>query len=164
MTHEIALIAAMDAGRSIGESGSEKLLWHIPEDLKRFKALTSGKTVIMGRKTFDSLGRPLPNRVNIVVTRQPDWRYDGVIAVDSLSEAFAKGGDSDIMVIGGAQIYEQALPFATKVYLTEIKARFNGSALFPDLPTTQWVETERETGNESGTGGLDYDFVTYRRL
>lgn len=154
----------MDEGRCIGKSGDHKLLWHIPEDLKHFKALTSGKTIVMGRKTFDSLGRPLPNRTNIVVTRQPDWKHDGVIAVDSLEAAFAKAGDSDIMVIGGAQIYEQALPFATKVYLTELKARFIGDALFPVLPEARWAQAERRPGELSGTNGMDYDFVTYRRI
>lgn len=164
MSH-ISLIVAMAENRVIG--GDNKLLWHISEDLKRFKALTIGKPVIMGRKTYDSIGRPLPNRPNIVITRQDNWSTEGVTAVNSLEAALQtaeKLGSGEIMVIGGAQIYKAALPFATRVYLTLIHKVYNGDALFPVLPSDEWRETSREKGTQVAEAGMDYEFVTYQRI
>lgn len=160
----IALIAAQAENRVIG--GDNKLLWHIPEDFRHFKSLTMGKPIIMGRKTYDSIGRPLPKRPNIVITRQKDWQAEGVIAAGSLAEAFKLAesfGPEEIMVIGGAGIYAQALPFATTVYLTHIHKAYDGDALFPELPAKDWRETERRKGDES-PDGLTYDFITYQRI
>lgn len=161
----ISLIAAMAENRVIG--GGNKLLWHISEDLKRFKALTLGKPVIMGRKTYDSIGRPLPNRPNIVVTRQPGWSAPGVSVAATLGDAFKMAenqGDGEIMVIGGGEIYKAALPFATSVYLTCIHKAYDGDALFPVLDASEWREVSREKGAECAQNGLDYEFVKYQRI
>ncbi len=159
---EISLIVAMAENRVIG--GDNKLLWHLPEDLKHFKALTTGKPIIMGRKTYDSIGRPLPNRTNIVITRQQNWTAEGVSVVPSLEEALKTAetiNEKEIMVIGGAQVYEAALPFATRVYLTLLHKVYTGDAVFPELPEKEWTETARV----SNTGpGIDYDFITYQRI
>jgi len=158
------MIAAMDQNRCIG--GHNRLLWDIPEDLQHFRSMTRGKTLIMGRKTFDSIGRVLPERISIVVTRQENWSHEGVYAVNSLKTAFNKAialGSDAVWVIGGAEIYAQALPFATKLYLTEIKGSYTGDAYFPDLPAAEWQEVERTPGKDSGTKGPAYEFVTYTR-
>jgi dihydrofolate reductase len=155
----ISLIVAMAENRVIG--GDNKLLWHIPEDLKRFKALTTGKPIIMGRKTYDSIGRPLPNRPNIVITRQAGWTAPGVTVVGSLEDAVKTAenmGSDEIMVIGGAQIYSQALQYATRVYLTHIHKAYDGDARFPELPATEWMESDRQAGAEDF-----YEFITYQR-
>ena len=111
-----------------------KLLWHIPEDLKRFKALTTGHPIIMGRKTFESIGRPLPNRTNMVISRSKNIAIPEIITCASLEEAIveAKKIDDEIFIIGGGQIYEQALPLADKLYLTLVHAEFEGDTFFPD--------------------------------
>mgnify|MGYP003385942491 CR=1 FL=1 len=161
----ISLIVAMADNRVIG--GDNKLLWHISEDLKRFKALTTGKPIIMGRKTYDSIGRPLPNRTNIVVTRQPNWSTEGVSVVNSLEDAFKMAENSpggEVMVIGGTEIYKAALPFATSVYLTHIHKAYDGDALFPVLSPNEWRETAREKGTQCAEAGIDYEFVTYQRI
>lgn len=160
----IALIAACAENRVIG--GNNQLLWHIPEDLKHFKALTLGKPVIMGRKTFDSIGRPLPNRPNIVITRQQGWTAGGVTVAHSLEDALKTAQKLDareIMIIGGAQLYAQALPFATRVYLTLIHKVYDGDALFPELIQSEWRQTDRKKGVECLTAGMDYEFITYER-
>lgn len=162
----ICLIAAMDQNRVIG--GDNKMLWHIPEDFRFFKATTMGKPVIMGRKTHESIGRILPGRPNIVITRQPDYTgTEGAIIAPDLEAAFEKAKqlqpDRDIMVIGGAQIYAQALPFATRVYLTLVQGVYNGEALFPALPPADWQEISREHGQDCDEVGINYDFVVYER-
>jgi len=162
---EIALIVAQAQNRVIG--GDNKLLWHIPEDLKRFKALTTGKPIIMGRKTYDSIGRPLPNRTNIVITRQQGWKTDGVTVVNSLEDAFKTAktlGSEEVMVIGGAEIYKAALPFATSVYLTQIQKAYDGDALFPVLDQSEWQETSREKGAQCAESGIEYEFIKYQRI
>ncbi len=139
--------------------------WHLPEDLKRFKRITVGKPVIMGRKTFESIGRPLPGRHNIVLTRQAGWRADGVTVAPNLAEAIAAAGLDPrtraevIMVIGGADLYAQALPFATRIELTEIHAAPDGDTYFPELDPARWRETFRE-GHPGGASHPPYDFVT----
>jgi dihydrofolate reductase len=161
----VSLIVAMADNRVIG--GDNKLLWHISEDLKYFKAMTLGKPVVMGRKTYEAIGKPLPGRPNIVITRQSSWKADGVETASSLEDALQKAEKHSVdkvMVIGGAQIYAAALPFATSVYLTHIHKVYTGDALFPDLPPTEWKETDRRKGNESPANGVDYEFVTYQRI
>ncbi|HEY8964529.1 MAG TPA: dihydrofolate reductase [Alphaproteobacteria bacterium] len=160
----ISLIAAQDQNRVIGDG--DKMLWHIPEDFKYFKATTMGKPIIMGRKTFDSIGRPLPGRSNIVITRNHDWKADGVTVAYSLEDAIKKAesrGIEEIMVIGGAQIYAQALQSATRVYLTLVQGVYNGKALFPELPSAVWREVSRKHGTQCDEVGIDYDFVVYER-
>lgn len=163
----ISLIVAMADNRVIGKSGDTRLLWHIPEDFKHFKALTTGKPIIMGRKTYDSIGRPLPNRPNIVVTRQANWSVSGVTVAGSLDDAFKMAQNmaaEEIMVIGGAEIYKAALPFATSVYLTHIHKAYDGDALFPVLCESEWREISRQKGTQCQEAAMDYEFVTYQRI
>ncbi len=164
MNMEIALIYARAANGVIGKDGT--MPWHLPEDLAHFKQLTLGAPVIMGRKTWDSLPprfRPLPGRSNIVVTRQPDWKENGVQRSSSLREALQIAEQSNpatVWVIGGAQIYAQALPLAQRVEVTEIAQDFDGDAFAPELGP-EWVETTREA--HTSTGGMAFAFVRYQR-
>lgn len=144
----VLVVAAADNG-VIGKDG--RMPWHIPADLKRFKQMTVGKPVVMGRKTFDSIGRPLPGRHNIVLTRQPGWHADGVTTVGNLAEAIAAAGldprirPEQLMVIGGGEIYRLAMPIATHVALTRVHATPDGDAWFPEPDPAQWVEVARES-------------------
>jgi len=160
----IALIYARAANGVIGKDGT--MPWHLPEDLAHFKQLTLGAPVIMGRKTWDSLPprfRPLPGRANIVVTRQESWSETGVQRSSSLREALQIAEQSNpatVWVIGGAQIYAQALPLAQRVEVTEIAQDFDGDAHAPELGP-EWVETAREA--HTSAGGLPFSFVRYER-
>jgi dihydrofolate reductase len=139
----VSLIVAMAADRVIGVDNA--LPWRLPDDLKRFKAVTLGKPVLMGRRTFESIGRPLPGRLNIVLTRNPDFRVAGVVAVPSWAAALQAAGDApELMVIGGALLYTQALPLAQRIYLTEVHAQVPGDAQFPEFAAAEWQEIERE--------------------
>ena len=142
----VVLVAAVADNGVIGADG--KLPWHLPEDLAHFKRVTTGHVVVMGRRTFESIGRPLPRRTNIVVTRQPGWTADGVIAASSLDEALetAEEHDGDVMVIGGAQIYALALPLANGQVLTEVHEKPEGDVLYPPFDRAEWEETRREAG------------------
>jgi dihydrofolate reductase len=160
MPATLTLIVATDRHRGIGIRNT--LPWRLPEDLAFFKRTTSGHPIIMGRKTFDSIGRPLPNRRNIVVTRNPDWSHAGVEAVSSLQQAATLAGEGEAFVIGGAQIYAEALPQAERLIVTEIGADFECDAYFPELDASQWVETSRET-QHSAENNFDYAFVIYQR-
>lgn len=159
----ICLIAALAANRVIGRNNA--LPWHLPADLKRFKALTMGHAVVMGRKTHESIGRPLPGRRNLVITRNRDYRAQGCEIVHSLDAAVAAcRGAGKIFVIGGAELYRESLPRAHCLEFTEISAEFEGDATFPELSGVQWRETAREIhGNEAGTP-FRYDFVRYERV
>ncbi len=158
----LALIAAVAANGVIGSDNA--LPWRLPEDLKRFRALTLGHPVIMGRRTFESIGRPLPGRRNIVVTRNAGWHAEGCETAASLEAALAAAGTAqdEVFVIGGAQLYAATLPRAQRLYLTEIRRPFAGDARFPDVDWTGWKETARETHRT--TEGLEYDFAVYDRL
>lgn len=156
----LTLVVAIDAQRGIGINN--KLPWHLPEDLAHFKRTTSGHPIIMGRKTFDSIGRPLPNRRNIVVTRNPEWRHNGVEAVTSFDDALKLARDAEIMVIGGAQIFAEALPLADRLVVTEIGRTFDCDTFFPEINPQQWKEVAREQ-HRSEQQGFDYAFVTYQR-
>ncbi|QNM98159.1 type 3 dihydrofolate reductase [Chitinimonas koreensis] len=156
----LSLIAALSRNHAVGIDN--KLPWHLPADLKYFKATTSGHPIIMGRKTYDSIGRPLPGRHNIVVTRNADWRADGVTVVHSIDAALAAAGDAaEVFLIGGATLYAEALPRADRLYLTEIDAEFQGDAFFPDWPRTAFREIRRER-HETDT--FSYSFAVYERL
>ena len=155
------IVAAAENG-VIGRGG--KMPWHIPEDLKRFKALTMGAPMIMGRKTWDSIGKPLPGRESIVVTRQP-LELKGATVVHSIDEALERcraKGASHCFVIGGGEIYAQALPAAHVLHVTRIHARFDGDARFPTLGP-EWRETARESRLQESPERLRFDFVTYER-
>jgi dihydrofolate reductase len=155
----ITLVLAMAENGVIGRDG--QIPWRIPEDMKRFKALTIGKPVVMGRKTWDSLPRrPLVDRTNIVVTRQPGWRAEGAVPAASLEEAFAKTQGADVMVIGGGEIYRAALPHADRIDLTEVHGAFDGDAHF-EFERSDWRETAREM--HATPDGLTYSYVTLSR-
>lgn len=161
MQARLTIIVAIDSQRGIGIGNT--LPWRLPEDMAHFKRTTSGHPVIMGRKTFDSIGRPLPNRHNIVVTRNADWRHDGVDTVLSLDAAAALAGDTETFIIGGAQIYAETLPRATRLIVTEIGKVFDCDAFFPPIDLQQWKEVAREP-HHSDQNGFDYAFVTYERI
>ena len=155
---EIVLVVAIADNGVIGKDGG--IPWHISEDLKRFKALTLNHTIVMGRKTWDSLPKkPLPGRVNVVVTRQKDWSAEGAITASSLGQATA-GTSGTVMVIGGAEIYERALPLAARIELTEVHKAFDGDARF-ELDRRGWHETARE--DHVTPDGLRYSYVTLTR-
>jgi dihydrofolate reductase len=159
----IALIAALAENRVIGRAN--RLPWRLPADLRRFKSLTMGKPVIMGRKTYESIGKPLPGRSNIVVTRDPDYRAQGCQVVHSLEQALEAGaGHAEVMVIGGAELYRQALGRAQRMYLTLIRAEVDGDTLFPDIEPQQWRELERESHCADENNQYDYDFVILQRV
>jgi len=164
----LALIAAVARNGAIGRDNG--LPWRISGDLQFFKRTTLGKPVVMGRKTFESIGRPLPGRDNIVITRNPDWRADGVQCAASLDaalemarESAVRNGAAEVMVIGGAQIYRQALPLASRLYLTEVEADVDGDAHFPPI-TNSWRESGRECYPSSDKDEYNYCIVQYDRL
>jgi dihydrofolate reductase len=155
-----ALVAALARNRVIGIGN--RLPWRLPEDLARFKRLTLGAPVIMGRKTRESIGRPLPGRRNIVVTRARDASWEGCVVARSLDAALAAADDAAVaFVIGGAELYAQALPRADRLYLTLIDADYAGDAWFPEFDAAAWREVARESGVSAD--GLGYAFVDYER-
>lgn len=165
----LSLVVAMAKNRVIGRDNG--LPWHLPKDLAYFKKITMGHPIIMGRKTFDSIGRPLPGRTNIVVTRQAEWCHEGVLAVGSLQEAITlaeevatQDGLKEIMLIGGASLYEQALTLASKLYLTEVQANVDGDTLFPEYDASAWKEFRREPCVADETNPYDYAFVAFNRI
>ena len=158
----ICLIAALAANRVIGKDNA--LPWHLAADLKRFKALTMGHPVLMGRKTYESIGKPLPGRRNLVITRRRDYRAPGCEVVHSLDAALAAcHGAGEIFVIGGAQLYREALPRAERLELTEIHAQVEGDACFPEFSRDDWREATRETHVQQDGAAWRYDFVRYER-
>lgn len=166
---KLSLIVATANNNAIGRNN--ELPWHLPQDLKYFKSVTLGKPVIMGRKTFESIGKPLPGRTNIVVTRQKDWKFAGVLVAKSVEEALEIGQQfrneqdnlaEEIMVIGGAEIYRHALPIADRVYLTRIDANVDGAdAYFPELPAKQW-KLASELPGDTGAN-LKHKFLVFEK-
>lgn len=156
----LTLVVAIDAQRGIGIDN--QLPWHLPEDLAHFKRVTLGKPIIMGRKTFDSIGRPLPKRRNIVITRNPDWSHEGVDVAASLPDAIALLGGEPASIIGGAQIFNEAIHSADRMIVTEIDHVFRCDTFFPPIDPAVWVETARET-HHSETNGFGFAYVTYTR-
>ena len=156
----LAIIAAVARNGVIGHRN--RMPWRLPEDLKRFRQLTLGHAVIMGRRTFESIGWPLAGRNNIVVTRSPDWTRSGCHTAHSLEAALAVVREpQDAFVIGGAQIYALALPIASRLYMTEIERDFEGDAFFPEFDRSRWREASRESRVLDGAGGFSYHFVAY---
>ncbi|MGC6481405.1 MAG: type 3 dihydrofolate reductase [Porticoccaceae bacterium] len=150
---KIALVVAVSQNNVIGRDN--QLPWHLPEDLQYFKSVTMGKPILMGRKTFDSIGRPLPGRKNIVITRDLEWDAEGVEVVHGVDDALAAGADAcavansdEIMIIGGAQIYRDCLPIADRLYLTRVEAEIEGDAFFPDIDIKQWQKIAEKTPKE----------------
>jgi dihydrofolate reductase len=157
---QLSIIVAMDSQRGIGIDNT--LPWKLPEDMAHFKRLTTGHPIVMGRKTFDSIGRPLPGRRNIVVTRNPDWRHDGVETASSVEAAVALVAGQPAFIIGGADIYAQAMAVADQLIVTEVKKTYNCDAFFPPIDPLQWRESEREELS-SPSADLQYAFVTWCR-
>ena len=165
----LSIIVAVSENGVIGSDNT--LPWHLPEDLRYFRRVTMGKPILMGRKTFESIGRPLPGRTNIVITRNPAYAMEGVRRVDSLAEGLSlaeqialPGGVDEIVVIGGAQIYALAMPRADRLYITRVHANVEGDTLLPPVDWTQWRETSREHHAASGENPYDYSFVTFDRV
>lgn len=163
---KVSLIAAMASNRVIGKDN--QLPWRYKADLAHFKRVTMGKPVIMGRLTYQSIGKPLPGRHNIVVSRDPEFQISGVSVCGSLEEALLVAETADevteIMIIGGGQLYQQALGVADRVYLTEIRHDFDGDAYFPELDPHEWQEAERVSQPVDAEHPYPYDFVRYQRL
>lgn len=159
----VSLVVAMSENRVIGRDNT--MPWHLPADLAHFKALTLGKPVVMGRKTYQSIGRPLPGRQNIVLTRDATFQAPGCDLCASLEEAFELAGDvPEVMIIGGAALYEAVLDTAHRIYLTEIHADIQGDTWFPELDPSDWKEFGRERHAADERNSLDYSFVTLERV
>jgi dihydrofolate reductase len=162
VTTRVSLIVAMDESGVIGLSG--RLPWKQPADLIHFKVLTMGKPMLMGRKTFESIGRPLPGRTSIVLTRDQSWRREGALAVHSLEEALQHAsGASELMVIGGAEVYRLTLAHAHRVYLTRIHATVQGDTHFPEVDFRQWRELERQDFAADARHQYAMTFLTLER-
>jgi dihydrofolate reductase len=158
----LSIVVAVADNGVIGKDNA--LLWRLPDDLKYFKAITMGKPIVMGRKTFESIGRPLPGRTNIVVSRQVGLSIPGCTMAVSLEHAIQIAGDvPDIMIVGGAEIYRLALPFVDTVYLTEVHASFDGDVTFPALDASEWLETHREDHAMDEKHAHAFTFVTLQR-
>jgi dihydrofolate reductase len=160
---KISIIAAMARNRIIGINNT--LPWRIPEDLRRFKALTMGHHIIMGRKTFDSIGRPLPGRVTVVVTRSHGLHIPGCLIAHSLEDAIAAcAEDEEVFIAGGGELYAQAMPLADILHITEIQQEMNGDTHFPEFDRGAWQEIARERRSQVEPQPLEYHFATYRRM
>lgn len=162
-----SILVAMAKNRVIGRNNA--LPWHLSPDLKRFKQLTMGHHIVMGRKTYESIGRPLPGRTSVIVTHQPDYQAPGAIVAGSLVAALkicseGKEVDRESFVIGGAEVYQQALELCQRMYVTEIQQEFEGDALFPEFDPQQWREVSREKHQLDEDGGLEYHFVVLDRV
>jgi dihydrofolate reductase len=159
---KIAIIVATDNNRLIGKDND--LPWKLSADLKYFKQVTMGKPLIMGRKTHESIGRPLPGRKNIIITRDQTFNADGCVVVNSIEAALAECSDAEeVMVMGGASLYEQFLPKADKLYLTKVDAELTGDTWFPEWQLTQWTELQREDHQADEKNEFDYSFIVYER-
>jgi dihydrofolate reductase len=158
----VSIIAAMDRNHLIGNKN--QLPWHLPADFAHFKAVTMGKAIVMGRKTFESIGKPLPGRKNIVLSRNPETKYEGVDCVSSFSQAVSLVGDvEEIMVIGGSAVYEMLLPEVDRMYLTYVEAEFSGDAWFPKFDKNQWFEIEVVERPADEKNLYDCRFVTLQK-
>ncbi len=157
----ISIVVAIAENHAIGKDN--KLLWYLPNDLKHFKTITSGHTVIMGRKTYDSVGKPLPNRRNIIITRQ-QIDIPGCEVVNSLDQAIALcKTEEEVFIVGGAEIYRQSMTITNKIYLTIVHHNFEGDTYFPDIEENIWIETEREDHDPDEKNKLAYSFITLER-
>ena len=161
-----SIMVARSDNRVIGQDND--LVWHMPADLKYFKETTMGHYTIMGRKTYEAVDKPLPGRTNVIITRQPDYYREGCIVVHSVEEALALGeanGQEEVFILGGSQIYELTLNqgLVDRIYLTEIKATFEGDAYFPEIDTSQWKEVKREEHAPDEQNPHPYAFVVLER-
>jgi dihydrofolate reductase len=157
---KLSLIVAVAENGVIGHNN--QLIWHLPNDLKQFKRLTTGHCIIMGRKTFESIGKPLPNRTSIIISRNLDFQVEGCITANSLENAISEAKkieSEEAFVIGGAEIYRLALPIIDKIYLTEVHQTFEGDTFFPEIDKTIWKETHREDFETDEKHKVKYSFV-----
>ncbi len=158
----VSLVVAMARNRVIGRDNA--LPWRLPEDLKHFKRVTLGKPVLMGRRTFESIGKPLPGRTNLVLTRHAQWRSPGTVTVHSISEALERAaGVDELAAIGGAEVFELLMPKATRIYLTRIDADIPGDTVFPPLDLSQWVQTESRVFAADERNAYGMTFMTLER-
>ena len=156
------IIVAVSSNNVIGKDN--QLIWHLPDDLKFFKRTTMGCPIIMGRKTFESVGRPLPGRENIIVTRNKDFLFDGCTIVNSLNEAIeTTNGNEQVFIAGGGEIYTEALPLVGIIYLTRVHHEFEGDTYFPDLNENEWVEVFREDHQKDEKHAFDFSILTFER-
>lgn len=158
----ISIVVAMTSNSLIGRDGD--LPWHLSADLQHFKSVTMGKPVVMGRLTYESIGRPLPGRENIVLTRDSDYKADGCTIIHDLEQIKSKCSDTEeIMIIGGAQLYTETLALASKLYITEVHAELHGDTFFPEFDRKQWQEIERLPFKADEKNDFDYSFVVLER-
>jgi len=160
---KISLIVAMAKNRAIGLNN--RMPWHLSADLKRFKQITMGHPIIMGRLTFEAIGRPLPGRTNIIVSRNPAYKQEGCVVADSIETAITCGCRlaDEIFIIGGATLYAASLPLADRLYLTQINRDFAGDTFFPPFDTNGWIETAREDITDDEQAGFPYSFINLQR-
>jgi dihydrofolate reductase len=158
---KISIVVAISENNAIGKNN--QLLWYLPADLKHFKNITTGHTVIMGRKTYESLGKPLPNRRNIIITRQ-DITIEGCEVAKSIADALALGaGEKEIFILGGAEIYQQSIHLTDRIYLTIVHQKFDADSFFPEINYDEWQETEREDHQPDEKNKFAYSFITLER-
>jgi dihydrofolate reductase len=159
---QLSIIVAMDKNRVIGKG--DALPWHISSDLKNFKKITMGKPIIMGRKTHESIGRPLPGRENIILTRDKTYQVDGCTVLHNLGEIFEHCKDvEEVMITGGSEIYQHTLKQVSRLYLTEVHAEIEGDAFFPEFDRSEWKELSREDFKADEKNEFDYSFVLLER-
>ncbi len=160
----LKILVAFDENRVIGKNNA--LIWHLPADLKRFKTLTTGHVIIMGRKTYASIGKPLPNRTTVVISRQPNLLIPGVIVASSVEEAILKAktiSRADIYIVGGSEIYAQSLALVDQIMCTQLHDIFEGDAFFPEISPEMWEVTEKERGITDEQNSYQYSYITYSR-
>ncbi len=158
----LSIIVAISENNAIGKNN--ELLWHLPQDLKRFKAITTGHTIIMGRKTFDSIGKPLPNRRSVVITRDENFHHEGVTVVHSIKEALATvASEKEVFIIGGGEIYKETLPLVDKIYLTTVHKSFEADTFFPKIDLSQWAIIEEEKLPQDEKNKLPASFQILQR-
>lgn len=160
----VTIIAAIAANNALGKDN--QLIWHLPADLKRFKKTTLNHAVIMGRKTYESLGKTLPNRTNIVITRDKNYKVEGCVVVNSLKDALKAAAeiDENPFILGGAEIYKQVMPYTDKLDITFVHHQFEADVYFPEIDKTIWKETSREDFKADENNKYDYSFVTFERI
>lgn len=157
---KITMVAAAAENNALGKNND--LVWHLPDDFKRFKAITSHHHIVMGRKTFESFPKLLPNRKHIVITRQTDYKREGIEVVHSLEEALEKcAGEEEVFIIGGGEIYKQAMPYADKIELTRVHASFEADAFFPEIDESKWKLVNKEVHKQDERHKYDFSYLTY---
>ncbi|WP_210610152.1 dihydrofolate reductase [Priestia flexa] len=157
----ISLIVAMDNNRLIGKEND--LPWRLPADLQYFKQTTTGHTIVMGRKTFESIGKPLPNRRNVILTGNKDYHHEGVKVIHSVDDLMSLEEASELFVIGGATVYEQTMNVATRLYVTHIEEAFEGDTYFPEIDSSVWKEVSKKQGVKDEKNPYVYYFTVYER-